>query len=709
MKKELDLSGEWELKPVERFDGDYQRGAWYKQVIPGHWQELSELKNYSGRMVYRRVFNFSKEKDKRYWLRLNGVFYWSAVYLNGLRLGANQGYFVPADFEISEIIENGENQLILEVFCLEEENKLSKKQILGVWHHWDCLYPDWNPGGIWRTIEILSSGPIAILESAFHTVYVHPQYARIEGFVNLDSLDSEELELKICLIPENHQGAGLEKTWTVSGERGQRCYQFWFDLKEYRLWNSWDRGEPNLYQLQIEVFPKNEAGDKDFYQSLFGVRTFVLRDYIAYLNEQRIFLRGSNYAPSDYQIARVKSEHYQKDFELAKSANLNLLRVHAHIEKPEFYELADRMGILLWQDFPLQWGYDRKILGEALFQLGKMITHLHNHPSIVIWCVHNEPIKIWDTRKKPKVRDYLRFVSSAFIYSWNREVLDQKLFARAKSLDRCRAILDCSGEKGIFRKDQGDAHLYFGWYFGALKNLDYLVKKKPERLKLVSEFGAQSFPNYESAIKFIPDQLERLDWKELAIKFLAQPRLIKKFVPLAGKKGLKEYIQASQDYQSLVNRYYIDRIRSLKYRPAGGAVQFDFNDPNPAISWSVLDYWRSPKSSYFELKKAFSPVYAFSLIPYKKYKLEQKLAIPIFVVNDLAQEISAKLQVRIVSPVQEELYLEDFELRLESDSCAKAIANPIIELRWLGEYKLFLSLDWLDEKLENVYKFKVQR
>jgi len=708
MKKELDLSGAWELKPVERFDGDYQRGTWYKQVIPGHWQEIPELKNYSGRMVYRRAFNFSKEQDKRYWLRLKGVFYWCAVYLNGFRLGANQGYFVPADFEITEILEPGENQLILEVFCFEEENKLSKKQILGVWHHWDCLYSDWNPGGIWQTIEILSSGQIAILESSFHTVYVHPQYARIEGFVNLDSLHSEELNLKIRLVPENHQATDLEKTWTVFGGRGQKCYQFWFDFKEYRLWNSWDRGEPNVYLLKFEVAQKKKTEPSDFYQSVFGVRTFALRDYIAYLNEQRIFLRGSNYAPSDYQIAKVSSEHYKKDLELAKSANLNLLRVHAHIEKPEFYELADRMGILLWQDFPLQWSYDKKILPEALFQMEKMIARLYNHPSIIIWCLHNEPIKLWDTRKKPTVRDYLRFASSAFIYSWNREALDQKLFAKAKTLDRSRAILDCSGEKGLFRKDHGDAHLYFGWYFGALKNFDYWVKKKPERLKLVSEFGAQSFPNYESAIKFIPDQLEKLNWKELAIKFLAQPRLIKKFVPVQGKKGLKEYIQATQDYQSLVNRYYIDRIRSLKYRPAGGAIQFDFNDPNPAISWSVIDYWRTPKSSYFELKKAFSPVYAFALIEHRKYKLEQKLAIPIFVVNDLAQEIFAKIQVRIISPVQEEVYLKNFELALEPDSCAQAIANPIIELRWPGEYKLFLFLEWRDEKLENIYPFEVQ-
>ena len=132
MKKELELGGEWELKPVERFDGKYDSGSWLHQEIPAHWQELDELKNYSGRVVYRKRFKFSPEQGKRYWLKINGVFYWYAVYLNGFRLGANQGYFVPACFEITDVIEDGENELLLEVSCFEEKDKTRKKQILGV-------------------------------------------------------------------------------------------------------------------------------------------------------------------------------------------------------------------------------------------------------------------------------------------------------------------------------------------------------------------------------------------------------------------------------------------------------------------------------------------------------------------------------------------------------------------------------------------------
>jgi len=708
MRKELELAGEWELKPVERFDGNYDSGKWTGQEIPGHWQELLEFQNYSGRMVYRKKFSFPLEKGRRYWLKLNGVFYWCAAYLNGCRVGVNPGYFIPACFEITDAVKSGGNEILLEVFCFAEENLRKKKQILGVWHHWDCLDHAWNPGGIWQSVEIFSSGPIAIFDPMFHTLYLHPEYARIAGRAGFDSLPREEVKFKIKLIPENHQGASFEKDWTVFKDAGEKEYPYWFDLKDYRLWWSWDQGEQNLYRLRLEVRRKGEAEASDIYETLFGVRTFQLRDYLADLNGRRIWLKGNNYAPGDYRIRKMTGERYQKDLELAREANLNILRVHAHIEKPEFYQQADRRGILLWQDFALQWAYDKKIMPEAVFQAEEMIKTLYHHPSIILWCLHNEPVNMYDTRKRPGALDLLRLGRSVFFYSWNREVMDKELEKKARFLDPSRPVFPSAGERGLFRKDAGDAHLYFGWYFGPLHYLNRLVRKRPHRLKLVDEFGSQSFPNYESAIKFMPDRLEKLNWEELEKKYLAQPQYLNRYIPQEKNQNLKGYIQATQDYQSLVNRYYIDRLRYLKYRPCGGALAFDFIDPNPCISWSVVDYWRVPKSSYYELKKAFSPVYAFALINLPKYKLDQKLAIPIFAVNDLNQKIEAKLSARIISPMQEVLYHQDFQIILEPDAPALALANPMVDLRWPGEYQLQLKLSWHNQNSENNYSFRAE-
>jgi len=708
MKQEMDLSGEWELKPVEKFDGNYEQGKWVIQGIPAHWQELSEFRNYSGRMVYRKNFSFQPEKNQRYWLKLNGVFYWCSANLNGHRVGVNQGYFIPACFELTDSLKSGKNELILEVFCFEEEDKRRKKQILGVWHHWDCLFKDWNPGGIWQSVEILSSGPSVIFNPMFHTVYFDKDSAHISARVSIDSIQAEELGLRLSLVPENHNAASLEKHWTIYKSAGRNEYQYWVALKDYRLWWSWDQGEQNLYRLKLELKTKGETEISDSYETLFGVRTFQLRDYIAYLNGRRVWLKGSNYAPSDYQIRKMTRERYQKDLQMAKDANLNILRVHAHLEKPEFYEEASKAGIMLWQDFAMQWQYARDVLPEALFQSEQMLRHFYNHPSIVIWCMHNEPINMYDTRKRPNTLDILRLASSSLVYSWSREVMDKLLAKRANFIDPSRAVIPSAGERGLFRKDAGTAHLYFGWYFGPLHWLNFLVRKKPHRLKLVDEFGTQSFPNYESAIKFMADNLEKLDWEELEKKYLAQPPYLRKFIPAKNCPDLKSYIQATQDYQSFVNRYYIDRLRYLKYRPNGGALSFDFNDPNPAISWSVLDYWRVPKSSYYELKKAFSPVYAFALLNFQNYPLNKNLSLPIFAVNDLNQKIEARLSAKVVSPVQELLYHQEFQVILDPDSPALAIANPSVQLRSQGKYQLQLKLSWQGKELENNYGFTAE-
>src|SRR4030042_1042219 len=179
--KEMDLTGVWELKPVERFDGEYDRaGTWLSQELPAHWQELPELEYYTGKVVYRKRFKFKPEEGKRFWLKLLGVFYWSTAYLNGCRLGANEGYFFPCTYEITGLLEK-ENELLGEVDCPAEEKKANKRMLTGVFHHWDCLDPLANPGGIWLPVEIHSTGKTRIVEARFAPLYFTPEYARLGG------------------------------------------------------------------------------------------------------------------------------------------------------------------------------------------------------------------------------------------------------------------------------------------------------------------------------------------------------------------------------------------------------------------------------------------------------------------------------------------------------------------------------------------------
>ena len=120
-----------------------------------------------------------------------------------------------------------------------------------------------------------------------------------------------------------------------------------------------------------------------------------LRSWIASVNGERLFLKGSNQGPTRMAIAEATPDGAARaTCELACDAGLDLLRIHAHITRPELYEAADEAGLLLWQDLPLQWGYARGIRKQAVRQAAAAVDLLGHHPSIAVWCGHNEPMAI---------------------------------------------------------------------------------------------------------------------------------------------------------------------------------------------------------------------------------------------------------------------------------------------------------------------------
>jgi len=706
--KETDLNGAWELKPVERFDGEYDRaGTWLAQELPAHWQELPELESYTGKVVYRKRFKFKPESDKRFWLKLHGVFYWHTAYLNGCRLGANEGYFFPSVYEITGLLEK-ENELLVEADCPAEADKANKRMLTGVFHHWDCLDPLANPGGIWLAVEIHSTRGTRIVEARFATQYFTSDYARLEGKVTLDADTSRKLRVRISLTPRNFDGPAFVHEREVMKPEGSTTYVLSFDVRPFALWWTWDRGPQNLYRLQVEVIEAESGRSSDVFEEDFGIRTVEFRQYLCHLNGRRLYLRGNNYPPGDVRLARMTRERIERDLDLAREAHLNLLRVHAHVDHPELYKAADAKGILLWQDFPLQWYYRKEIEPQALRQVEKMIQLLGNHPSVALWCMHNEPIRQFDTHQPVRALAVLRWLYSILFCNWDRDVLDFKLEARARFLDPSRYAHRSSGERGLFADDPGDGHWYFGWYFGPLPWLNYLVRKKPRRLQFVTEFGSQSFPNYPNSLKFMDDNFPALDYRHLEERHHLQPGFLKTWVNPKLYKTLAEYIQATQDYQSELNRYYIDRLRFLKYRPNGGCVAFLLLDSNPAISWSLADYWREPKSSYSAFQQAMSPIYAFARFDQPRYRRGKIIRLPIYLVNDTDREVAAaRVEIQVTDPVGNSALAEAATVSLPADCEARAVMNPELLLQWEGRYRLEIKLVAGEQKLENVYRFQV--
>jgi beta-mannosidase len=709
MGKEMELSGTWEILPVTRFDGKYDSiSVWRETDVPGHWQQTAGLESYTGKAVYRRAFKFKPEDDKRFFLRLNGVFYWATAYLNDMRLGANEGYFFPADYEITGMLQK-ENRLLLEVDCPKEEDKTNKRQLTGVFHHWDCIDPLTNPGGIWLPVEIVSTGAARIIDPLFTTMYLGKDnaVARVMGQATIETREPAAVTVRISFIPRTFTGAAQVFEKSVFKAAGALTYHYNLDLKDPVLWWTHDHGRPELYTLRLEVFSQGQDRPADSWETPFGVRTFEMRNYLAFLNGRSIYLRGENYPPGDTRIASMTRERCQADVKLAREANLNLLRVHAHVDTPAFYEACDEQGVLLWQDFPMQWYYRREAEAQAQRQVRRMIFHLGSHPSVGVWCMHNEPFAAFDLRERYKIGSLTRALFTFFIRSRNRDRMDPELARQARHLDPSRFTTECSGERGLFR-EPGDVHYYYGWYFGPMQWFHNKYKKSPRSLRFITEFGAQSFPNPESAKKFMAGNIREVDWKKLSRRHHYQPYFMKKFVDPQKFKTLESFIAATQDYQSELNRFHIDRVRALKYKPGGGCVPFLLLDSNPAVQWSVIDYWRVPKSSYHALKKAMSPVYAFTILDQPAYKRNAIVSIPLYAVNDTWDEVKIEASLQVTSPVGDTVVEERFSRGLPADCEAIALGNPELKLRWAGVYKIKISLSGPAGELEHAYELRVK-
>jgi beta-mannosidase len=699
------LNGTWQLLPVEEFKDRYPEEGWLEMEVPSHWQQHPDLEFYSGKVVYKSTFPFRRRRGRRYRLRLNGVFYRSTVYLNGQRLGENEGYFFPQEYEVTGFLA-GENTLLVEVDCPDEGDKRRKTLITGVFSHWDALDPKTNPGGIWLPVEIVESGEVYIKEKYLHLYGLDGNAAQVQCRVVLDAATPGSAELRMTFTPRNFEGASQTFRQEVQLNRGFNEVSLPLTIEEPRLWWTHDQGFPSLYSVALEVKSVGAKKPSDRLEFNYGLRTFEMRDWMAYLNGRRLFVKGNNYGPGDARPATMSRERFQQDLELARDAHMNMLRVHGHIEHPAFYEVADQLGILVWQDFALQWNYSKEVLPEALRQAELMVNLLYNHPSIVVWCMHNEP-GIQPESSGPRFWWIAKTLFSLWIYNWNRDVMDRRLKRRVEELDGSRFVVRSSGEWAVLLFKKGtDSHLYYGWY------RDQEPRKKLERpgrgLRFVTEFGAQSFPNYESSIRFMSPELSRIDWEGLEERHSLQREIMDRWLNLGSLTSLKELIEASQDHQVAINRQYIDYLRYHKYRPTGGILAFSFHDPNPAIQWSVIDHWRVPKRSYYHMQRAFHPQYVFTLLEKDEYQVGEEIAVPVYVVNDSQKSYDeVAISAEVFNAGGRRTTSASFVSALGADSQAELVRSLRLRFGEPGERRLSLKLEYEDVVFENEYQLLI--
>jgi beta-mannosidase len=359
--------------------------------------------------------------------------------------------------------------------------------------------------------------------------------------------------------------------------------------------------KPYVLNRKIELVQQLDSLGKSFYFKI---------------DDKPVYMKGANYIPSDAFLSRVTKKEYEKIVLSAKDANMNMLRVWGGgvYEDDYFYDLCDKYGINVWQDFMFAGTMvpgDKAFFDNVKEEVQYQVKRLRHHPSIVLWCGNNESdeaFKNWGWQKSMNMskqdstrlwKDYVRLFQDS-IPKWVKEVDDKRPYISSSPLF------------GWGRKQsitEGDSH-YWGTWWG-LEDIE-VVKNKTGRF--VSEYGMQAMPNYSSIEKFTLPEDRHLFSDVLKAHQKAgngftklNSYLNRYFIDSTKVKNMKvedyTYLTQCLQYYSLKNIIGIHRSKA-PYNM--GTLVWQLNDCWPVASWSVTDYYnRQPKAAWYAMREAY--------------------------------------------------------------------------------------------------------
>ncbi|HEY6975923.1 MAG TPA: glycoside hydrolase family 2 TIM barrel-domain containing protein [Chitinophagaceae bacterium] len=431
-------------------------------TVPGDWNSQDEkLLYYEGTIWYEHDFYVQPEQGKRYFLNFGAANYEARVYLNGTELGKHVGGFTPFQFEVTNVLQNGNNFLVVEV-----DNTRHKESVPTLNFDW------WNYGGITRDV-VLAEMPGTFIND-YKIQLAKGDLKTITGYIQLDGTHSSQ---KINIqIPE----AGLQIT-AITNANGKA--NFSLPVKNLTYWTP---ENPKLYDVFI-------GSETDTVKEHIGFRTIETKGKDILLNGKSIFLRGICLHEENPLIpGRPRSKGDLKMLlEWGKELNCNFIRL-AHYPHNEYTsQLADEMGLMLWEEVPVYWDIDwtnDSTFNNAKNQLSELIARDKNRASVIIWSIGNETPAI-DARENfmERLADHVH-------------ALDESRLVSAALLAHNAGNNTVELSDALGRKlDIVSFNEYYGWYIDTPGNIDkYHFKTDYNKPVVVSEFGGGALGGFHA-------------------------------------------------------------------------------------------------------------------------------------------------------------------------------------------------------------------
>jgi beta-mannosidase len=313
-----------------------------------------------------------------------------------------------------------------------------------VFQRGDALDAEWNPGGIWRAVRIETTGPVRARSVRVVCTDASAERAVIACRAELDSDAARTVTMRTTVGPGSQQ----------SDERpiaeGSNFVEWQVTVPNPALWWPHALGDQPLHEVSVEVCVDGEVSHRVGRRT--GFRSLSWKRWTLSVNGERLFLKGAELGPTRMALADATEGELRRDIQRAKQAGLDLVRVHAHVSRPELYRAADEEGVLVWQDFPLLGGYARGVRKQAARQASAMVDMLGHRPSIAIWCAHDEPFT---------ADAGVRRVAGQELPTFNKSVLDRSVRRAIATADPSRPVIAHSGVWPHLGGDGTDTHLRF--------------------------------------------------------------------------------------------------------------------------------------------------------------------------------------------------------------------------------------------------------
>lgn len=437
----ISLNGDWKFnwvkhpdeRPQDFYRTDYNDSAWKTIPVPSNWEMqgygtpiyvsagypfkidpprvMGEPKeNYTAFTErnpvgsYRHTFNIPQLWDgRRIFIYFEGVQNAFYVWVNGKKVGYSQGSMEPSEFDITDYIKNGKNQVSVEVYRWSDGSYLEDQDM-------------WRTSGIHRDVYIYSTSDVRISDFAVRTILdKNYENASLQIKPKLKSYNGNKLEgwnieaqlydaqnkpiLAEALIQDAFPVLNADyKASVMSDREPQRGYaKFAWLETEIKKPLKWTAETPNLYTLVLTL--KNDKGETvETLRSHVGFRSIEVKNGQVLINGKPIRFRGVNRHEHDPATGRTVSvERMIQDIELMKKANINAVRTSHYPNHPVWYELCDKYGLYVMDEADIEeHGLRGQLANNPAWHAAfmdravRMAERDKNFPSVVFWSMGNE-------------------------------------------------------------------------------------------------------------------------------------------------------------------------------------------------------------------------------------------------------------------------------------------------------------------------------